>query len=88
MALVTMLADVSNVLGWVFTLVLVAAIVLAFAYVTLLTVRDVDRYLEAHRYRSAPTAVLLALLTVACFCGLWLPLGVLRVFRRLGRPSN
>jgi hypothetical protein len=81
------LANNSSVGGWIFAIADIATIFLAFGWVTILSLQATSRFLTRRGHGAVVSTLVLALLGVACFFGLWLPLGLVLLVRWMLTPA-
>jgi hypothetical protein len=70
-----------KVLGWILGLGIIGAIFATFTWVTIIALRGTHEYLARRGVGNGLTGVVLAVLGLACFMGLWLPLGLVFLVR-------
>ena len=68
--------------GWVFTLALLALIFAGFLWATVISLAATDRYLRVRGVGVPGRTCALALLGLACFVGLWLPIALVLIVGR------
>jgi hypothetical protein len=78
----------NTVLGWTFTLGILALIFAAAAIVITVTLRRVHESLEHRHYSPAITGPVLLVTGLALFWGLWLPVGIALAARWLWHATQ